>query len=613
MREKINLNGEKVAVRGGQVARATGTGNPSATGGKTKLPTVELIKKRYEKGVEFKQQIGLYETVKDNENMYIGNQWEGVEANGLPTPVFNILQPVTMHQVASITSDNISVRVSAALCTEDKTKADVEQIAQVVNDEIDQIMETNAIVPQLREFTRNAAVDGDGCFYTWFDADAETGQADKGAIVTEIIENTRVHFGNPNERRVQRQPYIIISRRMYVEDVKWMAENNGISAEDIEEIKPDEDATYTKMDSFNDQRVTLLYYIWRDRETKHIWQCETTNKVFVREPVDTGLTRYPVTWLSWNYVQDCMHGQATITGLKPNQIFINKGYAAMMMSLMMTAFPKYIFDKTRLKNWDPRIGAAIGANGGDMNSIVTNVTPPQVNPQLTQLLEIAMQNTQKLMGVSDVAMGNARPDNTSAIVALQRAAATPLELTKQNLYQSVEELALIYIDMMRAYYGSRKVELTGLPGASEQEEQPFGIEDVLTAKFLVDFDFEKELKNLPMSVKLDVGASSYWSEIASMQTIDNLLMQGKIELVDYLERVPVGYIPKKQELIDKIKKANLQAMAAQAVPPAGTGDPSATGLSGEGESPADTLPIPVGGGNGALQRAIVADEGGMKI
>ncbi len=36
-----------------------------------------------------------------------------------------------------------------------------------------------------------------------------------------------------------------------------------------------------------------------------------------------------------------------------------------------------------------------------------------------------------------------------------------------------------------------------------------------------------------MLLKLDVGASAYWSEIASSQTLDNLLAAGQISLEEY--------------------------------------------------------------------------------
>ena len=558
---------------------------------KNKKPTAESVWKKYNRGVEFKQQLGLYDTVQENENFFIGKQWEGVQANGLPTPVFNFMKRVTMFQVATITSDNIAARVTPLVATKDRSKLELERIAAMVNDQLAMVFERNKIPALLRVYARNAAVDGDSCTYTYFDTDVPNGQDVPGEIVTEIIENTRVHFGNPNSRDVQSQPYIIFSRRLPVEDVQWMAEENGCSEAEIENIKPDEDSFYSEMDNLNDRRVTTLLYLWRDRETKHIHKFECTHDVVISKDTDTKLTLYPVTWLCWDYIQDSMHGQASITGLIPNQVFINRLFAMTMISLMTTAYPKIIYDKTRLPGgWDSRVGAAIAVNGGDVTNIAKIMDPAQISPQIAQFIELAIDYTQNFLGASDVAMGDARPDNTSAIVALQRAANTPLELTKQNLYQSIEDLCKIYLDQMRAFYGKRVVEMKGLENATEQ---PFGIPlDDMT--FLQEFDFST-LKDFPTAVRTDVGASSYWSEIASMQTLDNLLMQGKIGLVEYLERVPSGYVSKRQELLDWAKQQQTMSQMAQ-MPPM------------QQEQSADELPIRTGAGNGALQRAIT--EGG---
>lgn len=554
---------------------------------KNKKPTAESVWKKYNRGVEFKQQLGLYDTVQENENFFIGKQWEGVQANGLPTPVFNFMKRVTMFQVATITSDNIAARVTPLVATKEKSKLELERIAAMVNDQLAMVFERNKIPALLRVYARNAAVDGDSCTYTYFDTDVPNGQDVPGEIVTEIIENTRVHFGNPNSRDVQSQPYIIFSRRLPVEDVQWMAEENGCSEAEIENIKPDEDSFYSEMDNLNDRRVTTLLYLWRDRKTKRIHKFECTHDVVISEDVDTKLTLYPVTWLCWDYIQDSMHGQASITGLIPNQVFINRLFAMTMISLMTTAYPKIIYDKTRLPGgWDSRVGAAIAVNGGDVTNIAKIMDPAQISPQIAQFIELAIDYTQNFLGASDVAMGDARPDNTSAIVALQRAANTPLELTKQNLYQSIEDLCKIYLDQMRAFYGTRVVEMKGLENATEQ---PFGIPlDDMT--LLQEFDFAT-LKDFPTAVRTDVGASSYWSEIASMQTLDNLLMQGKIGLVEYLERVPSGYVSKRQELLDWAKQQQTMAQMAQMAPM-------------QPEQVPEDLPIRPGAGNGALQRAI---------
>ena len=49
---------------------------------------------------------------------------------------------------------------------------------------------------------------------------------------------------------------------------------------------------------------------------------------------------------------------------------------------------------------------------------VTNIAkimdPAQISPQIAQFIELAIDYTQNFLGASDVAMGDARPDNTSA-------------------------------------------------------------------------------------------------------------------------------------------------------------------------------------------------------
>ena len=60
--------------------------------------------REYGKMLDYNAAIRLDDTVRVNENFFVGRQWEGVESNGLPTPVFNFLKRVTLFTVASITS-----------------------------------------------------------------------------------------------------------------------------------------------------------------------------------------------------------------------------------------------------------------------------------------------------------------------------------------------------------------------------------------------------------------------------------------------------------------------------------------------------------------------------
>ena len=550
-------------------------------------PTPELVYKRYDKGVSFNTQINLYDTVKENENFFIGKQWEGVESNGLPTPVFNFLKRVTLFQIATISSNNLSMQATPLNSTSRYELGDLEQVTDVLNKQFAELFERNKIVTKVREFMRNAAVDGDGATYSWFDPDMETGQEAKGGIVTEIIENTRIIFGNPNERNVQEQPYVIIPMRKQVEYVKNLAEKNGVRKDDIDSIKADSEAYDNKMDALTDDRVSMYVYLYRDFDTGTIHSYKCTQNVELEADKDTELKFYPITWMNWDYIQDCYHGQALISQLLPNQKFVNKAFAMAMISLMTTAYPKIVYDATRIPKWDSRVGAAIGVNGGDMNSIAKIIDPAQISPQIGQFIDLAVNYTQNFMGASDAALGDTRPDNTSAIIALQRASNAPLELVKLNMYESIEDLGRIYLDMMRVYYGTRYVQVKFL-SKQEMNNQPLGM-SLQNEEFNKPFDFSI-LNEIPMSLKLDVGASSYWSEITTVQTLDNLLMQGKIELVDYLERIPEGYVSKKQELIDKLK-----GMQAQMV-----GQQSASPVMGQGPE----VPVEGGSGYGQLQRAL---------
>ena len=79
---------------------------------KPKELTADAVWREYEKMLAYNDSIQLDDTVRVNENFFIGKQWEGVESNGLPTPVFNFLKRVTLFTVASITSDQLKLKCS---------------------------------------------------------------------------------------------------------------------------------------------------------------------------------------------------------------------------------------------------------------------------------------------------------------------------------------------------------------------------------------------------------------------------------------------------------------------------------------------------------------------
>lgn len=554
--------------------------------------TPEQVQAEYQKMLGYNTAVNLDETVRANENFFIGKQWEGVDAKGLPTPVYNFLKQVVLFSVANITTDNIKMQATPLAC--ERTPEDVERVAEIVNKEFDRLFEFNRVPNLVREYMRNAAVDGDSCLFTFWDDTVDAGFGLRGGIRTEIVDNMRVGFGNTACRDPQKQPYILIERREMTKELRRAAQDAGNPR--WNDIQPDNENHNTDSYKNSTERSTVLLRMWKERKTGTVWACEVSGRVMLRDPWDMGLRLYPVTWINWDYIPDSYHGQALVTGLIPNQIFVNKLFAMSMISLMTSAFPRTVYDKTRIPKWNNAVGAAIGVNGGDVSGVAKIIDPAQISPQIAQFIQTSVDYTRQFLGATSAALGETRPDNTSAIIALQRAASIPSEITKQNLYKSIEDLGRIYLDFMAAYYGKRKVQVSmpdvGADILAFAGKDPEELETVL-------FDYGI-LNDMPMALKLDVGASSYWSEMASVQTLDNLLMQNKITIEEYLERIPDGYIPKRQELIASRKQAAQQQMMQPEEQSTG-GAPETGALVDLGQK----TPIRGGGGFGDLQRKVM--------
>ena len=127
--------------------------------------------------------------------------------------------------------------------------------------------------------------------------------------------------------------------------------------------------------------MTVLTYYFRNRDTRTIWCMESTEKGILRKAYDTGYSLYPLIWINWDYIRDCYHGQALLTGMLPNQKFINKMFALVGISLLTTAFPKVVYDRNKIKRWDGSVGTAIGISG-DVTNVAKIIDGASVSPQI---------------------------------------------------------------------------------------------------------------------------------------------------------------------------------------------------------------------------------------
>lgn len=538
------------------------------------------IRAEYEKAKAFNQQINLYDTVEKNENFYAGEQWKGVNAPDLDKPVFNILKRVISYFIAMLVSDDIAVSIQPF----DYSDAAAQQ-AKIISDQIKREMERCKYKSKTRKMLRNCAVSGDGCFYHYFEPDVETGQLNKGVISVENIDNVNILFGNPFSYEVQKQPYILIVQRRSLESVQEEAEMNGLSQEVIDSIRTESDDTNMNDDDA-EKLCTVIIKMFKEskkvqtgemdvtgnpveREVKSVHYIKVVNNVVLKEETDLEYSLYPVAYMNWEETKNCYHGRSPITGLIPNQIYVNKLFAMSMMFTQNNAFPRLLYDGGKIEEMSNAVNEAFDVDRMDLAGDVLRYTQaPDFSSQVLQLIDTTIERTRDFLGASDAALGNVKPDNTSAIIATQQATAIPLELQRLNFYDFVEDSVRILIDMMSHDYGTRKV----MAELEDGSKQP------------VDVDFSV-LQNLNYDLNIEIGRTNYWSEIAQTTTMDNLLNKGVLTDIElYLESIPDSAVSNKAQIIENVRKKMLeQQQQAQAMALAQAGiDPAAMQ-----QSPAD--------------------------
>lgn len=519
-----------------------------------KKPTPETVWAELNRGKQYNNSIDLYDNVKRNENFYIGNQWEGVNAPDLAPITVNILRRVVSYFVSMLVADDVAVSFTPTVDVQELTITPegeevntVELNAAVWSHEVERVVEQCKIKSKSREIIRNAAVDGDGYLYLYYDTKARH-------IDATVLDNTCVLFGNPYSADIDKQPYILIEERQTLDRVRTDAKAYGVAQDEIDNIKPDGDTDQYDVSGSGggDNLVTVVTRLWMQGGT--VWAIRTTQDVVIRRAWDTGYTRYPVAAMQWERIKNCYHGQAALTGVIPNQILINQLFSLAAHSVKTTAFPRILYDMSRITRWTNKPGVAIGVQGPPGDAVAVPSRGADMSAQVTEIINELIQKTLEYMGASDAALGNVKPDNTSAIIATQKASSMPLELQRLAFHQFTEDYVRVMLDIMRADYGQRPVSV-----------------DVAGVRYTGVYDFDN-VNPSGMDMRIDVGSSAYWSELMQIQTADNLFGKGIIsDPITYLDSIPDQYIRGKNEIIRKLE----EQMAAAQMPAMPGGDPSA--------------------------------------
>ncbi|KGE20053.1 hypothetical protein [Paenibacillus wynnii] len=528
------------------------------------------IQKQYSECLNYMRRMGFLDAWPMYERFKAGDQWPPIteRTKTLPRPVFNIIEYIQNHKVSSVMNENVKMLFSPQefLADADMDQMDQQivqqaQLAQEASEKFTRYSDTTwELIEQdeiNEEVLESGSNSGTGIAHYYWDTGSNGGIVRPwiGDIAGEMLDPINVFFGNPQQRKVQRQPYIIISSREDLAEVKRMAKEAKLSQDKIELIKADSDVQVegydrAKVEVTGSEKVTVLTKYWR--KDGKIWLCREASGQMIKPEVDTGFRKYPLAVMQWKRRKKSIHGGSDTEGIIPNQKAINNLMAMQLLSVQLTGWPKLVYNPNYIDakalNNDPSQPIVDTSPPGQ--STVRYLTPGAVSSLASGLVESFMDYTKQLSSAQDAATGDMQKGelNATAIMLLQKAAGVPIESIKKRFYRFIKDVGEIWEEFWKVKYNtSRQITLKDDDGQEYSEE----------------FTGSKYAE-ISLNLKINVGPASTYSEELMMASLDKLFDKGDLDLEDYLEYAPQNVIPFKDRLLKKVRERKEMAAQQQA-------------------------------------------------
>lgn len=529
------------------------------------------IWRKYEKCQDYADKKGIATKTQKYWNFYIGRQWEGIKTGGESLPMLNFIKPVLKYMVA-----NVSAQTMTAVYKDMSNTKELEGVYEALNHYWVQSWEKSKMKETTWRTLKSSAIQGDSYVY-WENGDT--------LQQPQVLSNTDIFFSDENITDIQDQAFIIVKERWSKKAVKKMAEENGVSKEDINLIGEDND---TQKQLFNrdevEDKVTVLFYLEKD-ENGNVRTARATKTVVI-EPLEAirgenaegkplkGLTIYPIIPYVWEVVPNSARGISEVEQLIPNQLELNKTLARRVVATNLTAYPRLAYDSNAIENPEDleKVGVAIALNGGNaqsINQMISYLNASNISSDADKLTSDLLQTTKDLAGVTDYAIGNINPEQASgtAINAVREQSQVPLAEQSSRLQQWVEDISMLWVDLWIAYnadgfefeYEQELKEDSINPQTGEMA--PAGAKVMARAKVTGE-----DLQRLKPTVKVDVSQDNEWTKLGEQQALDNFLQTGQITLEEYAKLAPDNSpIPKEKllKVAEERERKQQEQMAQQ--------------------------------------------------
>ncbi|HJJ15489.1 MAG TPA: hypothetical protein OIM60_03580 [Clostridiaceae bacterium] len=496
----------------------------------------------YQKGVDYNYRQDLYNKTDKNFKFYLGNQWENAKLGGIQPITLNIIQSIVKYKVGVVKTNSYQIYFNSDTYENDTERKKLQDLCDSLNRFANRTWEKNQVDKIVRNCVDDACIDSEGIVYFYEDNDN---------IVPEQVDKTNIYYGNENDDNIQTQPYIIISFRRTVDEVKEEAKKNGMSDEELEKIIPDEEyheqaGKDKRVDEISPMCLVLLKLYKKDGT---IWAKKCTRLANVMNDSNLKIKLYPVAHYNWIRVKGSSRGQGEVEYLIPNQIEINKTATRRALAVKLGAFPKLVANTKYIKNTKAlnSVGTTIELNelnADDVNKVVNYLKPAQMSTDAYNLQKELIDDTQNLAGAGDNVTGNIDPTQTSgkAILAVQQASQQPINSQVEAYKTFIEDIARIWFEMLKAY-SVDGIKLT-------KEEKDYANDTTYDTQYILDYE---ELNKLELDLKIDITPKSAFDKYAMEVSLENLLSAGQITFEEYVNALPEDSTMPKSKLKEILK------------------------------------------------------------
>ncbi len=559
---------------------------------------------QYQNGLGYQRDMGFASKFPEYERFKQGDQWPAAtkRTKNLPRPVFNIVDFFVRSKKANILNQNLKLMYTS---TEDTTAEgdsdglavqgakDFTDFAANLWEQLDQEGLNDA-------FIEDAATLGTGILHYYWDGDVKGGAQFQyiGDLRGEVIDPVNIFFGNPQERSLQKQPWILISSRDDVKGVRKLAAQNGVPPALLELIRPDDETREEGYDAAQHEpgdgkKITVLtkYYkvrgeVYYTKATRFVTLVEGRSLTPVSQdrpqedrsdtqevsepdiPVKRkgegrfAITLYPLVLMPWRGRKKCIFGSGEVEDILPNQKAINFNMAMMLLSVQQTAWPKILSKQGAVRqpitNSPGEQIVDYSQGGGDG---VKYMQPPNFPYMAVNLVDKVLDLSRMTSGVTQVTTGEQIGANmaASAIIALQNQAKAPIQNIQQKFYRAMKDAGRIWEQFFKTYYTlPRRIIVEGADGRIENRE------------FL-----GTDYSNVEFSTRVDVGTASTYSEALAVSTLDRFYDRKEITLDQYIELAPLNVVPFREQLKKMRQEERRQADAVQEEMPVTGGEAAA--------------------------------------